>query len=439
VGYASFEEKTDTLNGKSVKRSDSVNVIDASMLGTTMSMKISSTSWYDTSNQPIRMKFLIESGGRSQLTDAVFSASSIKITSDNGGQKSTKTLASPKDAPVLADTMEAIVADNAAGTRTSFYVLDPMTLGLVKNAVVNKGKSKVDVKGTSYDAILIEIEDPRATMRMFISAKGDLIKGEGPMGMEMLPESKEEALGKTSTSYKPSTDLAFATSIKPDKAITKANTVKRLVMRVTGRDLSRLPSDEHQTVKKTGASWTVDVHPPVLRKAGAATIATAAKAQPKWTQPGTHIPSGDPKIKALSKQIVGNRKNVLDAALAIKAYVHKNMRPNAGIGVLRDATEILRTKEGVCRDYAILTAALMRASNIPTRLASGLVNWDGTFFYHAWVEVWDGKQWIGIDSTAPFEQITATHVKLSQGNVEDAYVFTFLDKVKLEVLSLQRK
>src|SRR5688500_14892159 len=143
VGYASFEEKTDTLNGRSVKRSDSVNVIDASMLGTTMSMRISSTSWYDMANKPIRMKFLIESGGRSQLTDAVFSASSIKITSDNGGQKYTKTLTIPKDAPVLADTMEAIVAGNAAGTRTDFYVLDPMTLGLVKNAVVNKGKSKV--------------------------------------------------------------------------------------------------------------------------------------------------------------------------------------------------------------------------------------------------------------------------------------------------------
>ena len=114
------------------------------------------------------------------------------------------------------------------------------------------------------------------------------------------------------------------------------------------------------------------------------------------------------------------------------------MKANAGIGVLRDAGEVLKTKEGVCRDYAILTATIMRAAGIPTRLCSGLVNWDGSFYYHAWVEVWDGKRWLGMDSTVPYLQISATHVKLGDGNVEEAFTFTFLDKVKIEVLEAKR-
>jgi hypothetical protein len=440
IGYSSFIEAQDSYQGKPAKRTDSTTVISAGMLGTAMTMKISSTSWFDGATKPLRMKFVIESGGRTQVTDAIFAGNSIQISSDNNGQKSTKSIAYPKDAPVVEDPMLPMLnGDPVAGAKKTFYVLDPMTLTLVKNSVQLKGPAKTQIQGKDVSGTLIEVEDPRATMKVYVSAKGDFLKGEGPMGMEMIPISKEEALGQATESYKPSADLAFSTSIKTDKPITDADALKRLVLRITGRDLSRLPSDEHQTVTKESAGWKVDVHPPVQNVKTAVTIAKAAGAQGKWTKPSTHVSSDDPKIRALSKQIVGSETNVLKAALKIKAYVQKTMRPNAGIGVLRDATEIMRTKEGVCRDYAIFTASLMRAANIPTKLASGLVNWNGTFFYHAWVEIWDGKRWIGLDATVPTEQISPAHVKLAEGNVEDAFVFTFLDKVKIEVLSAQRK
>jgi hypothetical protein len=80
----------------------------------------------------------------------------------------------------------------------------------------------------------------------------------------------------------------------------------------------------------------------------------------------------------------------------------------------------------------------MRSAGIPARLASGLVNWDGNFYYHAWVEIWDGSRWLGMDSTTPEPQISAAHVKLSDGNVEQAFTFTFLDKVKIEVMEARR-
>jgi transglutaminase-like putative cysteine protease len=114
------------------------------------------------------------------------------------------------------------------------------------------------------------------------------------------------------------------------------------------------------------------------------------------------------------------------------------MRPNAGIGVLRDAGEVLKTKEGVCRDYAVLTAAILRAGKVPSRLASGLLYMDGQYFYHAWVEVWDGTHWVGVDSTRPADHVGAGHLKLAQGNVEDAFSFTYLGGAKVEVLNVRR-
>src|SRR5687768_12004699 len=111
IGYGSSNETTETLNGKTVKRSDSLNVINASMLGSSMSMKISSTSWFTMDGKPIRMKMLSESAGRTQLIDAIFTSTSIKISSDNSGQKTTKTIPMPTDAPIMADSMLPSIGD----------------------------------------------------------------------------------------------------------------------------------------------------------------------------------------------------------------------------------------------------------------------------------------------------------------------------------------
>src|SRR5206468_707330 len=124
-----------------------------------------------------------------------------------------------------------------------------------------------------------------------------------------------------------------------------------------------------------------------------------ATQMPQWVKADTYIPSDSERFKKLAKSIIGNEKRVNGAGLAVQTWVANRMHPNLGIGVLRDANEVLSSKEGVCRDYAILAATLLRAGGIPTRLCSGLVSWDGTFYYHAWVEIWNGKSWIGIDPT----------------------------------------
>ena len=102
--------------------------------------------------------------------------------------------------------------------------------------------------------------------------------------------------------------------------------------------------------------------------------------------------------------------------------------------MLRDASEVLKTKEGVCRDYATLTATMLRAVDIPARICAGLVYVENAFYYHAWVEFWDGANWIGLDSTLSDGRLTVGHIKLSQGNVEEAFVFTLLESVKIEVV-----
>ena len=49
------------------------------------------------------------------------------------------------------------------------------------------------------------------------------------------------------------------------------------------------------------------------------------------------------------------------------------------------------------------------------------------------MEVWNGKNWIGIDSTVRDQQMSAGHVKLSDGNIATAFRFPVLDKVSIKV------
>ncbi len=438
IGYSSYTSSPVTLNGKKVNRSDSKTVMDAQLLGTAMSMQMVSSTWTNAAGTPLRMTFNMSSAGRHQKVDATFGAKQVTVNIDNSGSKSTKTLTIPPGGTIVDDPLRLVMNGTMKpGATRSFYVLDPTTVSFMKNEVKLIGKAKAKVNGKTYDSTLVEVIDPRATMKVYLSGKGDMILAEGPMGMEMVPVSKAVALAAPGK-YAPSIDLAYATSLKTDKPIVDPASLTGLKLRISGKNLSKIPNDEHQQTLKDGEAWLVDIHPPKIKEGGSATIAEAAAQKPEWTKASMHIPSDSTSFKALAAKVVGKNEDVRSASLAIKKHVNELMKPNAGIGVLRDASDVLKTKEGVCRDYAILTVTLLRSAGIPARLVSGLVNWDGTFYYHAWAEAWDGRRWIGLDSTTEAEQISASHVKLGDGNVEEAFTFTFLDRAKIEVLGSRR-
>lgn len=374
IGYSSYAAKAERYNGAAANRSDSRTVMNVGMLGQSMSMVMDSTTWTTPKGAPIRLKFRTSSSGRVQLVDAVFSKSQIVAAIENAGRKSTKTLKLSPGQQLVDDPLAAVIAGQIKpGATKSFYVLDPTTVDLIKNDVKVIGKRPTKVGGKSVTATLVEIIDPRATMKVYLGGKGDILLAEGPMGIEMRPVSRQVALGKDSP-YAPSVDLAAVTSLKTDKPLPDPQSISQLKLRITGRDLGRIPNDDQQSVTRDGDGWLVDVHPIRLSEIPVMTISDAAKAQPEWIRPGLNIPSESPRFKKLAAKIVGNQTSVKRAALEIRRYVYDIMRPNAGIGVLRDAGEVLDTKEGVCRDYAILTVTLLRAAGIPARLASGLVN-----------------------------------------------------------------
>jgi len=84
----------------------------------------------------------------------------------------------------------------------------------------------------------------------------------------------------------------------------------------------------------------------------------------------------------------------------VRDWVSQNLRYTPGISVATDgAAHSLLARRGVCRDYAHLTIALLRAKDVPARYASVYAPGLSPMDFHAVAEAYiDGAWWV-IDST----------------------------------------
>ena len=85
---------------------------------------------------------------------------------------------------------------------------------------------------------------------------------------------------------------------------------------------------------------------------------------------------------------------------AIVGYVARTIRYTPGSGsVLRSATEVNGSSDGVCRDMTHLAIALTRALSIPARMVVGYLEPLAPMDLHAWFEAFVGGRWYTFDPT----------------------------------------
>lgn len=122
--------------------------------------------------------------------------------------------------------------------------------------------------------------------------------------------------------------------------------------------------------------------------------------------------------------------DVVGAVLSLHRYVGSTLEYVPGateIGV--DVSDVLRSRKGVCQDFAHVLIALVRSLGIPARYVSGYVfsavegepgaREAAPMKTHAWVEVAvPGAGWWGLDPTNRSE-VGPRHVKIGHGRDYD--------------------
>lgn len=76
------------------------------------------------------------------------------------------------------------------------------------------------------------------------------------------------------------------------------------------------------------------------------------------------------------------------------------------------AEDALRCGNGVCQDYAHIMLSLCRMKKIPCRYVTGMMLGEGKS--HAWVEVFAGDRWIGMDPTNS-QLVGDYYIKIAHG------------------------
>lgn len=112
----------------------------------------------------------------------------------------------------------------------------------------------------------------------------------------------------------------------------------------------------------------------------------------KFTTPLTHADG------ALCDLARGLPADPMDCALEASRRIHAHVEYRRGATNDRTtAAEALRLGAGVCQDFAHMLLAILRVRNIPARYVAGLIPGEGET--HAWVELYDGAGFVGIDPT----------------------------------------
>ncbi len=317
-----------------------------------------------------------------------------------------------------------------------------VTAGDKEDITLLDGKSAALQKLKVVNSLL-----PGIVVNAWVDATGQTVKSSTNMlGTEMVTWTvpKEDALKALSVA---DLDLGVSTLVKTTK-INRPYETKRVVYKITIKedDPSKvLPTGDTQSVKSTGpetAELTV-VALPIPADSAREDVGD------EYTKPSRFLQSDDERVQEHARLAAGELTDAAQIARAMEKYVRDKLTKKNFSTALASAGEVARNLEGDCTEHAVLLAAMLRAKQIPSRVAVGVIYVDSlqAFGGHMWTEARLGGKWVPLDGTLGRGGIGATHIKLADITfAEDdsiaplasfAPLITVLGKLEISVISAE--
>ena len=420
IGYMSYRVDKAEFEGIQGYKIESVINNRLAILGADLTQLITTVIYTDSNSKPLKEELTMSSGGKATKISGVFKDETIECVISAGSGSSNKSIPIPKGVTLVGDAMFAIGDPSIhVGSEYSLHYFNPLTLSVEALSAKAEREEKVTIGKKKFDTIVIKSTSPMGEMTIWQEKNGNVVQVKGIMGISMIQETKDNAMAGVGDG--PAEDLAVLTSIKPNRAIPSARSVKRLDI-VLGGLTSKIIKDSRQSavagkspdeVRFTITAKDFDSSKSITRPVDDDTYQESLGSTP-------YIDHDQSTIIKQTKEILGSEKNAYLACSKIRNWVHTNMKTRADIGITRSGSDVLKSKVGVCRDYAILFASLARSAGIPTRIAAGLLYLDGSFYYHAWDECYVGE-WVPFDSTQKTDFVDATHIKLAEGDATSMF------------------
>lgn len=133
----------------------------------------------------------------------------------------------------------------------------------------------------------------------------------------------------------------------------------------------------------------------------------------------------------IAEEVVGDLEGV-EALDAVVEWVSKHLDYVPGSSTITDsARTTYMSRQGVCRDYAHLTATLLRAAGIPARCSSVYAPGLSPMDFHLVVEAQIDGQWLVVDSTHLAPRASMVRIATGQDAADTAFMTTLTGNVTL--------
>jgi hypothetical protein len=393
--------------------------------------------------------------GRFRADGVLGADSTLHVTIDAGGslQEVSYRLAEPPIFSAALPIRIAMAGELTVGNTLRLPVFDPSTLStraveiqvLEHDTLVVADSASYDAESkrwapSRYDSIpawkIAEIHGG-VQVESWVDEDGRVIRASSPLGFtmekteyELARQSQEDASGQLALAI--DEDVILSTAIRSDVDLGAVEEHDVLRFRLTGVELSGFQLDggrqtlSGDTLTVRRENWDA-VDPGFSLPYKLMDFREALEAEPL-------IQSDDPRIQEEARRAVGRwLRNPKEAAGRLTTRVDRMLSKRVTISI-PSALQVLDSRQGDCNEHTVLYVAMARALGLPARTAVGLVYLNGSFFYHAWPEVWLGE-WVAVDPTFGQYPADAAHIRFVVGGLaQQVEIIRLIGRLDIEVL-----
>lgn len=117
---------------------------------------------------------------------------------------------------------------------------------------------------------------------------------------------------------------------------------------------------------------------------------------------------------------------------AVEAWVHERLTYVAGASQPTDgAVATILSRQGVCRDYAHVVIAMLRAMDVPARLVSCYAPGLSPMEFHAVAEAWVADNWYVLDATRKAPRAAMVRIATGRDAADTAFLSNYHSLLEL--------
>ena len=246
-------------------------------------------------------------------------------------------------------------------------------------------------------------------------------------------------------------DLQFLTALPLRRSLLNPENSKIMRMKFSVGDSEQisLPSSDFQTVEQVAPnSVVVKLTRPAVNADGtvvAAPSRNTTRPSSRFTESTRWLDTKNDTVRRMAVMGGGAVSNHREKCKRLTSYINSHLRLAAFSTSLQPASEVVKSRQGDCTEYAVLLAAVMRSQGIPARVAVGFayVSNPASLVPHMWTEAWIDGQWIPFDATLGGEVNPLTRVKVMDSPLSDNVtngtllfvpLLNFLGRATVEIL-----